>query len=175
MQILTPRLLLRLVEPADQDDLHRLEQDPEVMRHLNGGMPTPLEPDDPDASPYRMPRGGEPDVWAVALRNAGSLVGWVALHVDDKVGEIGYRFFRSAWGQGYATEAARAIMSAAFEQFGLEHIIAQTMAVNARSRRVMERLGMQHAETRFIDGPVVLPGAEHGDVIYVLERGDWRP
>lgn len=175
MLILTPRLQLRPVQPADRDELHRLEQDPEVMRHLNGGVPTPLEPVDPDASPYLMPRGSEREVWAVVARESGSLAGWVALFVDDGTAEIGYRFFRAFWGRGYATEAARAVISDAFERAGVVRITALTMAVNTRSRRVMERLGMRHTETRAVHWSDPLPGAEEGEVEYALERQSWCP
>ena len=175
MLILTPRLQLRPAQRADRDELHRLEQDPEVMRYLNGGVPTPLEPVDPDAVSFLMPRGGEPEVWAVVERESGSLAGWVALFVDDGTGELGYRFFRAFWGRGYATEAARAVISDAFERVGVVRIKALTMAVNTRSRRVMERLAMRHTETRIVDWSDPLPGIEEGEVEYVLERDSWRP
>jgi RimJ/RimL family protein N-acetyltransferase len=169
--ILTARLLLRPVQPSDRDELHCLEQDPEVMRHLNGGAPTPLEPINPGTSPYLMPRGGEREVWAVVLRDSQTLVGWAALFVDDDgTGELGYRFFRTYWGRGYATEAAKGIISDAFTRVGVVRIKAVTMAVNTRSRRVMEKLGMWHAETRFVDSPDPLPGVEQGEVEYVIER-----
>ena len=175
MLILTPRLQLRPVQPADRDELHRLEQDPEVMRYLNGGVPTPLEPVDPDASPYLMPRGSEREVWAVVARENGSMAGWVALFVDDGTAELGYRFFRAFWGRGYATEAARAVISDAFERVGVVRIKALTMAVNTRSRRVMEKLGMRYTETHFVDWSNPLPGVEEGEVEYVLDRHSWRP
>lgn len=174
MRLMTPRLDLRPTEPADRDVLHDLEQDPEVMRHLNGGRPTPLEPVDPDATPYRMPRGLDDDVWAVIERDTSAVIGWVALHVENGTGELGYRFFRAFWGRGFATEAARALVLYAFQRQGLDRIIAETMAVNARSRRVMEKLGMKHHETRYSVATASLPGAELGDVVYVLDRVDWR-
>jgi RimJ/RimL family protein N-acetyltransferase len=170
--LLTARLQLRPVSIADRNDLHRLEQDPEVMRHLNGGVPTPLAPVNPDASPFRMPRGNEHDVWAVVERDSGSLAGWVALHVHGTTGELGYRFFRTFWGRGYATEAARAVIDDAFARVGLVRIKAETMAANVRSRRVMERLGMRHADTRRTDLSNPLPGIE--EIEYVLDRSRWR-
>jgi RimJ/RimL family protein N-acetyltransferase len=176
MLILTPRLQLRPVQPADRDDLHRLEQDAEVMRYLNGGVPTPLEPVDPDASPYLMPRGSELEVWAVIARESGSLAGWAALFVDDDgTGELGYRFFRAFWGRGYATEAAGAVISDAFSRKEVVRIKALTMAVNTRSRRVMEKLGMRHTGTRFVNWSDTLPGVEDGEVEYILERHSWPP
>jgi RimJ/RimL family protein N-acetyltransferase len=163
----TPRLRVRLATPMDRDMLHMLEQDPEVMRYLNGGHPTPLEPLDPDTSPYRMPRGHDPDVWAVIEQGTERLVGWVALYIEcqpllDPAGELGYRFFRDVWGRGYASEASRALVNHAFEDPGLTHVIARTMAANTASRRVMERLGMQQTAT------------DNGDVTYTVTRSAWR-
>lgn len=151
------------------------------MRYLNAGAPTPLEPVDANAASYLMPRGNEPEVWAVVARENGSLAGWVALFVDDgtdvddRTGELGYRFFRGFWGQGYATEAAKAVISDAFLRVGVMRIKGLTMAVNTRSRRVMEKLGMRHTETRSIDWPDPFPGVEEGEVEYILERDSWRP
>jgi RimJ/RimL family protein N-acetyltransferase len=174
MEILTRRLLLRPVRPADRDDLHRLEQDPEVMRYLNGGLPTPLEPVDPDASPYLMPRGRELEVRAVVARDGGAFMGWVAMFVDHDTGELGYRFIRTCWGQGFAAEAGQALIDDAFARLDIARIKAVTMAVNTRSRRVMEKLGLQHARTFTPTFADPVPGAEQGDVEYVLERHDWR-
>jgi RimJ/RimL family protein N-acetyltransferase len=165
----TPRLHLRPVEPRDRDDLHHLEQDPEVMRHLNGGLATPLQPIDPDASPYRMPRGEEHDVWAVIERETDVFLGWVALHVEDEHGELGYRFFRTAWGQGYATEASRAVIADAFERLGLVNVTARTMATNSRSRRVLEKLGMRHITTRVLPSAELVDSRDDSEVEYQLD------
>ena len=152
-----------------------MEQDPEVMRYLNGGLPTPLAPTDPGASSYLMPRGHEPEVRAVIVRESGDLAGWVGLYIDRVVAEIGYRFFRTHWGRGYATEAAKAVIADAFERQGVTRITALTMAVNTPSRRVMERLGMRHVRTLHPAYTDPIPGIEEGEVEYILERGDWRP
>jgi RimJ/RimL family protein N-acetyltransferase len=174
MLLVTPRLELRPVQPSNRDALHRLEQDPEVMRYLNGGRPTPLEPLDPDASPYLMPRGTEREVRVVIERANGSLVGWAALFVDGETGELGYRLFRSFWGRGYATEAASAIISDAFARTDIVCIKAVTMAANTRSRRVLEKLGMRHTGTHFVAWVDPVPGVEDGEVDYSLERREWR-
>lgn len=175
MSILTTlRLQLRPVQLTDRDDLHRLEQDPEVMRYLNGGVPTPLEPTDPDSSPYLMPRGSEREVWAAVERESGSFTGWVALFLDGETGELGYRFCRAFWGRGYAIEAAGAVVSDTFSRGGVMRIKAVTMAVNTRSRSVMEKLGMRHTQTYRVDWKDPLPGAEQGEVEYVIERHRWR-
>lgn len=164
----TTRLWLRPVMAADGDDLHGLEQDPEVMRFLNGGAPTPRIPEAGPSS-FLMPRGGEPGVWAGRDRAADAFVGWFSL----RDGELGYRLRRAAWGRGYATEGAAALLAHGFEALGLARIRGQTMAVNAASRRVMERLGMRHVRTFHLDFADPLPGSEQGEVEYAITREEW--
>jgi RimJ/RimL family protein N-acetyltransferase len=173
MQIETPRLLLRPTTLADRTELHRLEQDPEVMRYLNGGRPTSLAPD-ADCG-FLMPRGGEPGIWAVIERETGAFLGWVSLIPEQDAGQLGYRLRRAAWGRGFATEAASAVIADGFARLGLARIVAQTMAANLPSRRVMQRLGMRHVRTFFVDFQDPLPGSEQGDVEYELARADWSP
>jgi RimJ/RimL family protein N-acetyltransferase len=171
-EIVTARLLLRAATAADRMDLHSLEQDPEVMRYLNGGRPTPLEPDADEG--FLMPRGAQDGLWVVVEPRTGSFLGWVSLRVQGETGDLGYRFRRDAWGQGYATEAATAVVADAFERLGVVRIAAQTMAVNLASRRLMQRLGMRHERTFFADYPEALPGSERGDVEYAITREAWR-
>lgn len=173
-EIITGRLLLRPAAGADRMDLHRLERDPEVMRYLNGGRPTPLEPDADKDEGFLMPRGHADGLWVVVEPQTGAFLGWVSLRLQGEAGDLGYRFRRDAWGLGYATEAASAVLADAFERRGLSRITAQTMAVNLASRRLMERLGMRHERTLFVDFPDALPGSEHGEVEYAMTREQWR-
>jgi RimJ/RimL family protein N-acetyltransferase len=173
-EIITPRLLLRPAASADRTDLHQLEQDPEVMRYLNGGLPTPLEPNADTDAGFLVPRGPEDGLWVVVEPQTGSFLGWVSLRRRGEAGDLGYRLRRDAWGRGYATEAASAVLADAFEWLGLSRVAAQTMAVNLASRRVMERLGLQHERTYFADYPDALPGSEQGDVEYAITRAAWR-
>lgn len=171
----TAHLNLRPVMPADRDDLIALEADPEVMRFLNGGRPVP-EDGDPDGS-FLCPRGGEPDVWAAHKRATGAFVGWFSLCAlgDGRTAELGYRLRRAAWGQGYATEGARALVALGLGQLGFDRVQGETMAVNTASRRVMERAGLYYVGTRHVAWPDPLPGSEHGEVTYEARREDPPP
>lgn len=169
----TSRLSLRPVTPADRADLVALEADPEVMRHLNGGRPVP-EAGLTD-SDFLTPRGAEPEVLAVHERTTGQFVGWFALFDDGlldgiKTAELGYRLRRAAWGQGFATEGARALVGEAFGYWGFDRVRAQTLAVNTGSRRVMEKAGFRHVETVFPNFPEPIDGAEQGEVVYEIWR-----
>ena len=166
----TVRLVLRPCTPADRADFLALERDPDVMRYLNGGNIVGDDRSDPDA-PYLMPRGTEPHVWTARLAATSDFVGWFTLWPDsDDEAELGYRLARAFWGQGLATEGAAALIRLGFDELGYARIQASTMAVNLASRRVLEKLGMTHIRTEYIDWPDPIPGAAEGEVIYELIR-----
>ena len=78
------------------------------------------------------------------------------------------------WGRGLATEGARALVRLAFEEFGTERVFAETMTVNAGSRRVLEKAGLRHVRTFDPGYAEVIPGSEHGEVEYALDRAVYR-
>lgn len=171
----TARLVLRPVTLADRADLVALEADPEVMRFLNGGLPVPVE--GCADSDFLTPRGTEPEVLAAHELATNHFVGWFALFDDGMVGglktaELGYRLRREAWGKGYGTEGARALVTEAFGRLGFDRIRAQTMAVNRGSRRVMEKAGFRPTETDFSSAVTPIPGDEQGEVIYEIRRDE---
>jgi len=89
---------------------------------------------------------------------------------ERDVAELGYRLRRMDWGQGFASEGASALVNWGFERCGYDKIVASTMALNQASRRVMEKIGMNHAGTVPFDSPDPIPGNEHGLVWYELTR-----
>jgi RimJ/RimL family protein N-acetyltransferase len=101
--------------------------------------------------------------WAVEVRDDGRFVGFAGLdQVDDGLPvsgvEAGWRLARSAWGHGYATEAAHAVLRYGFETVGLPEILAITTATNVRSQAVMRRLGMTTDPADDFDDPDVESG-----------------
>jgi len=170
----TARLSLSLVRVADRAHLVALERDPEVMRFLNGGRHTP---DDgaKEGTGLLTPRGGENDVWAAVETRSGAFVGWFSLrHVGDRVGELGFRLRRDAWGRGFASEGAIALVAMGFADQDLARIAATTMAVNSASRRVMEKTGLTHVRTIYPSWRNPLPGSELGEVEYEITRQEWE-
>jgi RimJ/RimL family protein N-acetyltransferase len=175
----TERLALRRFTTSDADLLVELDSDPEVMRYLNGGRPTAREHIERRMLPTvvdayaRFPGFG---VFAAFARAEGEFIGWFLLRRDDETpageAELGYRLRRAAWGRGYATEGSDALLRYGFDVLGLRRVFAETMTVNSRSRRVMEKLGLRYRYTYFPPFAPI-PGSEHGEVRYELDRADW--
>jgi RimJ/RimL family protein N-acetyltransferase len=177
----TSRLTLRRFTDADEDDLVALDGDPEVMRFLNGGRPTPREEVRSRVLPALFgyyERFEDLGFWAAEEKSTGRFLGWFHFRPykneprDGDI-ELGYRLRRSAWGKGYATEGSRALIRKGFTELGVERVVAETMTVNAASRRVMEKAGLTLVRTFHRDGLDAVEGSEHGAVEYALTRSDW--
>ncbi len=147
----TERLVLRRWRDGDREPFARLNADPVVMEHF----PALLDRDESDAMVDRLDgdiaeRGW--GLWALERRDDGTFIGFTGLSVPAfdapfmPAVEIGWRLDRRAWGQGLATEAARASLHYAFEQLALAEVVSFTVPANVRSRAVMERIGMQRDE-----------------------------
>jgi len=170
----TARLSLSLTREADRENLIALERDPEVMRFLNGGRPSPDDGAEGGAS-FLRPRGDENDVWAAVETRSGAFAGWFSLRlIREDIGELGYRLRRDAWGRGLATEGATALAARGFADMGLARIVAVTMAVNHASRRVLEKTGFTHMRTVYPYWRDPLPGSEFGEVEYEITRDEWE-
>ncbi|WP_433184195.1 GNAT family N-acetyltransferase [Actinoallomurus sp. CA-150999] len=175
----TERLVLRPFAEADLDDVLALHGDPEVMRFINGGRPASRTTIRDEILP-RLTRHhatfGTRGFWAAEDRTTGRFLGWFELRplADDgpEVVELGYRLHRFAWGRGHATEGARALVHKGFTELGVRRVIAQTMAVNTASRRVLEKTGLTYVRTFHEDWPDPIAGAEHGEVEYALTETD---
>jgi RimJ/RimL family protein N-acetyltransferase/uncharacterized damage-inducible protein DinB len=177
----TERLLLRPLTESDLDNLVELNSDPEVLRFLTGGKPIPRE----DIAGKFLPkvfgyyqRFSGLGYWAAEEKSTGEFLGWFALepgHGESAVDvELGYRLRRAAWGKGYATEGSRALVRRAFAELSVERVYAETMAVNARSRRVMAKSGLRYLRTFHVDWDEPIEGTEHGEVEYAVTSAQWR-
>jgi RimJ/RimL family protein N-acetyltransferase len=169
----TERLILRRWREADHEPFAALNADPDVMDYF----PFRLTRAQSDQLISRIEAGFDQrgyGLWALELRATDELIGFTGLdtpsfeaHFTPAV-EVGWRLARSAWHNGYATEAARASLAFGFEEAGLEEIVSVTSIVNLRSRAVMERIGMTHDPADDFDHPDL----EEGDRLsrHVLYR-----
>ncbi len=150
----TARLLLRPFTLADAPAAHAIYSDPEVMRYVGNGPVTSLAATERmlrDYVAHQERRGFS--FWAVVERSSGALIGDAGLYSEreDEV-ELGYTLARSAWGHGYATEAARAWLDAAFAVHGLARVVALAEPANPASGRVLEKVGMERTGSRIAYG-----------------------
>lgn len=159
----TARLYLRRFTPEDAPLLHALDSDPEVMRYISKGVPTPLPRIEQEVLPLwlsQYERYEHFGFWAAHAHTSGDFLGWFHLRPDRFVPaelELGYRLKRRAWGQGYATEGARALIEKARAEWNVERIVARTLVGNTASRRVMEKCGLRFEEP-FVYPESLLPG-----------------
>ena len=155
----TQRLLLRRWRDADREPFAALNADPVVMEHF----PNRLTREESDALVDRIEAGFDEygyGLWAVeAVEPGEGFIGFVGLqwtrfsaHFTPAL-EIGWRLARSAWGKGYASEAAVAARDFAFQEAGLDEIVSFTTYRNERSQAVMRRIGMTHDPADDFDHP----------------------
>lgn len=169
-ELRTGRLMLRRWRDSDLEPWAAMNADPEVREHL-GEL---LTREQSDASVVRFQaefdRRGY-GWWAVEVLVTGQFIGFTGLDkVEDGMPftgvEIGWRLARSAWGHGYATEAARASLAFGFETLELPEILAVTTATNIRSQAVMRRIGMTRNPADDFDDPSVPNGPLRRNVLY---------
>ncbi len=169
----TERLLLLRWRKSDCGPFARLNADPRVMEYFPATL-TPAESDAMigliDAHFDRYGFG----LWALELRDTGEFIGFTGLNVPNfdapftPCVEIGWRLAYDHWGKGLATEAARSVLHHAFTTLGLKEVVSFTAAINHRSRRVMEKLGMTRNPSDDFDHPKLPAG--HPLLRHVLYR-----
>ena len=158
----TERFELRRFTPDDVANLFDLDSDPDVMRYLNGGSPTPRDVIEREILP-RFLQSYEPlegyGYWVAIEKSTGDFLGWFAFRPTkgdspDEI-ELGYRLRKAAWGQGYATEGSRALIGKGFTELEATRVVATTYEHNVASRRVMEKVGMTLVRTfRYTTDPL---------------------
>jgi RimJ/RimL family protein N-acetyltransferase len=173
-EVRTERLILRRWRESDREPFARMNADPKVMEFF----PATLSREESDELADRIEAhfvehgfGG----FAAELKETGEFIGFIGLAVPrfeaafTPCVEIGWRIAAKHWGQGLATEGARAVVEFAFAELGLREIVSFTTVENMRSRRVMERLGMTHDAEDDFDHPLVPEGhAMRRHVLYRL-------
>ncbi|MBX7494597.1 GNAT family N-acetyltransferase [Qipengyuania sp. 6B39] len=176
----TERLVLRDWRgDADWAEFFRVTNTPAVMEWLGGVL------DDAGRARQRervegcAARNGF-CFWALERKADGALLGFCGLKRADAPGstvtgefEIGWRLREDAWGKGYAKEAAKAALEAAFERFGADEVVALTVDDNAASWGLMIRLGMRRREDLdYSDARYDPPWRD--TVVYSIDRAAWE-
>ena len=158
----TERLILRRRLHRDVPRMIQAFQDEEIRRYLGGHPPKD------GATLTQLVRRRTPTEWTVTLRGEDLYIGECTINrvVDGYLGELGYLFLRDYWGQGYAAEAARAVLEYAAGKLRLGRMFACIDAANGRSVRLAERLGFERV--------AFLPEADFGgrvaDMFYYARK-----
>lgn len=165
LQLETPRLLLRAWRDEDRAPFAAINADAEVMRYFEAPLTREQSDDAIDRYNMQLVRDGF-TMFAAEERERGELAGVLGMqtmryeipNLPQPAVEIGWRLGLHAQGRGLATEGARRIVEHAFNTLGLDQVVAITVAGNAASRKVMEKLGMTHRPELSFDHPSIAVG-----------------
>jgi len=172
----TPRLRLRPFAETDTDAVFALQSNARVLRYW-------------DAPPWKeraqaerfitvcgqMKQEGTGARLAIARAADDAFIGWCSLanwDPDYRSARMGYCFKEAAWGKGFATEAAGAVLQWAFDTLDLNRVQAETDTRNTASSRVLEKLGFLREGTLRED--CIVDGEVSDSWVYGLLRREWQ-
>ena len=156
----TERLILREILPTDADGLFQLDSDPCVHRYLGN---KPVENKEQTIAAINFIRQQYVDNgigrWAIIDKESNNFIGWTGLKLVRELTnnhinyyDLGYRLIQKYWGQGFATETAKASLNYGFEKLNLSEIYAMADSQNIKSNNVLTKIGLRFIETFDLDG-----------------------
>jgi RimJ/RimL family protein N-acetyltransferase len=139
----TERLLLRGFNLDDAEDLFVLNSDSEVIKYTGDLAFRDVNDAKQFIKTYSTYNKNGYGRWAVVLKPELEFIGWcgIKLNEENQI-DLGFRFFRSKWGKGYATESSKAVLKYAFETLQLNEIVGRVIPENIGSVKVLEKIGM---------------------------------
>jgi len=166
-KILTERLNLREFEVGDEQLLFDLNADWDVVKYTGNPVMKDLQEARQVLKEIIMPQyAAGLGRWAVHLKSDNTFIGWCGLKKLDSDIDLGYRFLKKFWGNGYASESARAVLQYGFETLALNRIIAHAAVENTVSIRVLEKLNLHKTGVGEMDG-ILVQG-------FALTRNEWE-
>jgi len=151
----TPRLFPRPFTLEDAPLIYKLNSDPEVLKYVH----EPVLENDAQAKDiltniiipqYKINLGR----WAIHTKSDYEFIGWCGLKLIKEAGiiDLGYRFIKTAWGKGYATEAAQYTLIYGLRELKIETITGMAHIENITSIRVLEKIGMKFIRDEIVSG-----------------------
>lgn len=180
--IFTERLLFRQWQESDLEPLIRMNKDPQVIEFMHG--PLTREESENRAATYKkhIETHGW-GRWAISIPDQADFIGWIGLcpvvftlpFLSPTLVEVGWRLLPEFWGKGYATEGAKACLKYGFETLKLNEIVSLTVAANTRSKRVLEKIGLNHSPEDAFEHPKVQDGSPlKRQLLYRLKQKEWE-
>jgi ribosomal-protein-alanine N-acetyltransferase len=162
----TDRLVLRPQEAADAAALFTILGDPAAMRYWGRPAITRLKVVEELMSGQQAAMAeGSCQYWTIT--EGGAVIGSLDISlIRDGSAELGFLLRRDRWGQGLATEAARAVSNYGLGAMGLERLAAAILAANVAASRVLEKIGFQEVDRR----EAVLPSGEQRACAFYLRK-----
>ena len=165
MKILeTERLFLREITINDAEKMYLLNLDAQVLKYTGDEPFESVQDAKQFLENYDHYKKYSFGRWAVIRKTTNELLGWCGLKYTPELGEydIGFRFYKKYWNQGYATESAKACLNIGFDKYGLSKIVGRAMTENIGSIKVLEKIGMTYCKEFSFDGK--------NGVIYKIEN-----
>lgn len=167
MLLQTERLYLRRLKPDDAASFYALNEDPEVLKYTGDVPFRDIKAAEKFLQNYAQYRKYGVGRWAVIDNKTDDFLGWCGLRYTAARDEydLGFRFFRKYWNQGYATEAARASLHLGFTKYNLKKVVGRAAAANVASVRVLEKVGMRRQGAFDFEG--------RAGVLYAIEQEEY--
>ena len=179
----TARLQLRTFKTSDVDAMTLINQDPKVMKYFPAVGDRAQTMKLIERIMTHQEKFGY-SLYAVEIKSTAKMIGFVGLLYRTQVDfdthfvpsvEIGWRLSSQHWNQGYATEAAFAVLHYAFKQLNLNEVVSFTVPQNLASRRVMEKIGLKHYPDQSFDHPHLKEGHPlRPHVLYRITRSEYE-
>ncbi len=171
VELRTARLLLRPFSLGDADDIARYAMHPEWARFLPVPQPYTRRDSEEFVSRRVLVAWETDPAWVMVLGER--VIGAVDLHIDvaHEIAELGYALDPAHWGKGLMPEATRSVVDWCFAQRGLAKVYARVDARNARSLRVVEKLGMTREGV--LRGHIKRHDERIDDAYYGVLRDEW--
>lgn len=178
----TPRLIIRNWQDSDEELFFHINSDETVMEFFPGRRDRQQSREMMHMLTGWINKTGY-GFFALEKKDDGAPIGFAGLSITDlephlprDTVEIGWRLAADHWRNGFATEAAKALLRLGFEERGLDEIVSFAVAANTRSTAVMERIGMRYDPARDFDHPRIPETHPHlrHHVVYTLSADEWQ-
>lgn len=162
MKIQTNRLIIRSFSESDINTYCKIVSKPEVVKYLRNNKPhSKIEAESYIKDTMSKEKSSGIARYAVSLKTTGELIGFCGFDISGNNIDFGWRYDSSVWGNGYASEAAHAVLNFGINELKLNSIIAGCAIENIASVKIIEKLGFPHCESGIVNGRKTIKYSQH--------------